>query len=123
MALFSLDWALLAQSIGTDVTLLFTDGIAEFTKLKEQLTCVGDLVDITADETDVLAYDAISSGVTQFQSDIDAAEEEDEDEEENLEEPTAADEYCGINYYEAGKTSGRMFSRLLMQKLEESKLP
>lgn len=30
---------------------------------------------------------------------------------------------CQPNYYEVGKISGEMVSRLLMQKLEESRLP
>jgi ABC-type uncharacterized transport system substrate-binding protein len=44
------------------------------------------------------------------------------DEENN--DPIDADEIaCGINYYEAGKTAGKIVSRFLMQKLEESRLP
>jgi hypothetical protein len=64
MSLFSLDWALLGQSIGTDLTFMFTDGMDEFAELALQMTCIGDLVDAGVDAASEAIADGVEEGMS-----------------------------------------------------------
>jgi len=73
-----------------------------------------ELTDMAEDELEeVGALRTLYNSVTSFKS-----KDQKEYMDEFLDDPA-----CQPNYYEAGKTMGGVFSRLLMQKLEESQLP
>lgn len=133
MALTSLDFALLGQTLGTDITFLLSDGKAMKEKLMSfaepclqamQENAIDAATDIALDAATQAAQDALEDLAngetpgTPEQPDIDW-------ESEGLDVAAEAlqDERCQPNYYEAGKVAGETMSRMLMQKLEESRLP
>lgn len=115
MGLFSLDWALLAQSIGTDLVYLLGESAGDFEAIAaEMMPCLQNAVQVGLDLAGEAATDAAEeamSGVTQFTS------------QEEYMEMFLDDPSCQPNFYAAGKITGEIMSRLLMQKLEESRLP
>jgi hypothetical protein len=133
MALTSLDFALLGQTLGTDITFLFSDGKA----MKEKLMsfaepCLDALQENAIDAATDIALDAAGQAIDDIVDDlvsgeqVGAPDQPDIDwESEGVDVAAAAlqDERCQPNYYEMGKVAGETMSRLLMQKMEESRLP
>lgn len=129
MSLFSLDWALLAQTIGTDLTLLLgREGKQYMLDAKQELMPCLELIYPSEDEDDL--EEAIDedeeasslSSIVSFKKKAKLPKFPKKKVKDYIEE-YAEDPMCRPNYYEAGKVVGTVVSRVFMQKLEESRLP
>jgi hypothetical protein len=133
MALFSLDFALLGQTLGTDITYMFSDAPAMKAKLMEFASpCLEAMQDAAMDQAADIALDAAGQVIDGAVEDlveggtVGTPDEPDIDWESAGMDAAAdalSDPRCQPNYYEMGKVAGETASRLMMQKLEESRLP
>lgn len=132
MALFSLDFALLGQTLGTDLTYMFTEsgGMADKFKAVAE-PCLAAIQENAIDAATGIAVDAAADALDDVVDDlangdeVGAPEVDVDFESVGMDTLTDVlnDERCQPNFYEMGKIAGEMTSRLLMQKLEESRLP
>lgn len=133
MALFSLDFALLGQTLGTDLTFMFTEGGEMSEKLMSFVEpCLQAIQENAIDAATDIALDAAGQAIDGVLEDAasgeqigtpDAPDIDWESTGGDIAAEVLQDARCQPNFYEAGKVAGEIVSRVLMQKLEESRLP